>query len=74
MVAPFFEKAGNEKQVSLWKDGQFVFGPKSKINVLNEGTAAEYPTDNFYPPYWRDIKQVQSGDDNLGKQFIFWPK
>lgn len=53
-------------QPKLWTGGEFVLTDESKVTVVKGGERVEYPLNNVYPPYWRNIKDIKSGDTEIG--------
>lgn len=54
-------------QKSLCIGCELALTDMSKVVVTEKGAFVEYPTENNFPPYWRDLKDMKKGEVDLGK-------
>lgn len=65
-MSPIFKKDFIVSADKLWLGGEFVVQQNSTVEVTKKGQLEEYPAVNVYPPFWRDLKDVQSGGTEIG--------
>jgi hypothetical protein len=57
------------KRSTFWTAGEFVLTSNSKFYSIKDEPIGDHPVDNDYPPYWRDLKNVEKGGIEIGKLF-----